>query len=92
MTCSKGLRLDAWLHRVRFCGSRAIAAKTIRDGVRVNGVRTTRNSRMVHLGDQITFVHGNRVCMVRVRKLPDRRVSTQRANEMYVDLSFERTA
>lgn len=81
------LRLDKWLWQARFFKSRSLAAELIETGhVRVNGTRVTRPGRDVGEGDTLTFPQGNRIRLVRVLALGQRRGPAPEAQGLYLDL------
>lgn len=86
------LRLDKWLWQARFFKSRGLAAELIEAGhVRVNGTRVTRPSRDVGAGDTLTFPQGNRIRLVRVLSLGQRRGPAPEAQGLYLDLDATAT-
>ncbi len=81
------LRLDKWLWQARFFKSRGLAATAIEAGtVRVNGIRVTRPGRDVTEGDTLTFAQGNRIRVIRVLALGQRRGPAPEAQDLYTDL------
>jgi ribosome-associated heat shock protein Hsp15 len=81
------LRLDKWLWQARFFKSRSLAAGVIEAGsVRVNGTRVSRPGRDVGEGDTLTFPQGNRIRVVRILALGQRRGPATEAQGLYVDL------
>ena len=81
------LRLDKWLWQARFFRSRSLAAGVIEAGsVRVNGTRVSRPGRDVGAGDTLTFPQGNRIRVVRILALGQRRGPATEAQGLYVDL------
>jgi ribosome-associated heat shock protein Hsp15 len=81
------LRLDKWLWQARFAKSRSLAAALIDAGsVRVNGIRVTRPGRDVTPGDTLTFPQGNRIRLVRILALGQRRGPAFEAQALYLDL------
>ena len=68
------LRLDKWLWQTRFFKTRTLAAEVVSKGkVRVNGRRVTKPATTVRVGDVLTFAQGDRVRVIRVTGLPERR-------------------
>lgn len=87
------LRLDKWLWQARFFKSRGLAAEMIEAGsVRVNGTRVSRPGRDVTEGDTLTFPQGNRIRVVRVTALGQRRGPATEAQGLYVDLDPQAVA
>jgi ribosome-associated heat shock protein Hsp15 len=81
------LRLDKWLWQARFFKSRGLAVEAIETGsVRVNGTRISRPGRDVTPGDTLTFPQGNRIRVVRVIALGQRRGPAPEAQALYLDL------
>jgi len=81
------LRLDKWLWQARFYKSRSLATALIAEGhVRVNGIRATRPSREVTVGDVLTFPQGGQIRLVRVLALGERRGPASEAEVLYADL------
>jgi ribosome-associated heat shock protein Hsp15 len=81
------LRLDKWLWQARFFKSRSLAAEVIEAGhVRVNGTRISRPGRDVGEGDTLTFPQGNRIRLVRILSLGQRRGPATEAQALYRDL------
>lgn len=82
-----GLRLDKWLWQARFFKSRTLASSAVEGGsVRVNGTRVTRPGRDVTTGDTLTFPQGNRIRVVRILALGQRRGPAVEAQSLYLDL------
>lgn len=81
------LRLDKWLWQARFFKSRSLAAEVVETGhVRVNGTRVSRPGRDIAQGDTLTFPQGNRIRVVRILALGQRRGPATEAQELYRDL------
>jgi ribosome-associated heat shock protein Hsp15 len=81
------LRLDRWLCYARLYKTRGLAAQMVERGkVRVNGVKVSRPSRGVGYGDVLTVVQGQRVRVLRVLGLPERRGPAAEAQAFYDDL------
>ena len=85
---ARKLRLDKWLWQDRFFKSRGLAAEVIEAGhVRVNGTRITRPGRDVTEGDTLTFPQGDRIRVVRILALGQRRGPAPEAQALYLDLN-----
>ncbi|MEL7214503.1 MAG: RNA-binding S4 domain-containing protein [Pseudomonadota bacterium] len=82
-----GIRLDKWLWYCRFFKTRALAAKAVTSGARVNGVRLSKASALVRPGDEITFKQARSVRYVRVEALGERRGPAPEAQTLYTDLA-----
>ena len=81
------IRLDKWLWQARFFKSRALAAKAVGEGVRVNGTRTTTAARAIGPGDVLTFSAGERVRIVKLLACGTRRGPAPEAQALYEDMS-----
>jgi ribosome-associated heat shock protein Hsp15 len=81
------LRLDRWLWQARFFRSRVDAVAEITSGhVRINGQKTKKPGHVLRAGDALTFVQADRVRVVRVAALGQRRGPAAEAQELYIDL------
>lgn len=81
-------RLDKWLWCARFCKTRAVATALIEAGrVRVNGERVHKAHYAVRQGLMLTFPQGQRIRVVRVIGMAERRVSAPDAAGLFEDLS-----
>ena len=81
------LRLDKWLFAARFFKSRELASALVADGhLRLNGVPCAKPAHGVAVGDVLTFVQANRVRVIRVLALAQRRGPASAAQALYVDL------
>lgn len=80
------MRLDKWLWYARFLKTRSLASQFVKAGkVRINGVRTSRASALIHIGDVLTFPlnrplpqHTEKkreayICIVEITHLPHQR-------------------
>lgn len=82
------LRIDKWLWHARFYKTRSLAAKQVSSGhVRVNGIKATKPSQNVSVGDVLTFSQGSHVRVVQVEALSDRRGPAPEAQALYLDKS-----
>ena len=82
------MRADRLFCYLRFTRSRSLAQDLIEGGtVRCNGIRMTRTSHPVQPGDVLTFPFGNRVRVVEVLELPDRRAGAARAASFYREVN-----
>ena len=80
------LRLDKWLWQARFFKTRSLAARVVGEGrVRLNGERVTKPAQPVMPGDALTFPQGDRVRVVEVVALGDRRGPAAEAQALYDD-------
>lgn len=83
------LRVDKWLWRARFFKTRALAAKAVAKGFRVNGERTAKAHARVRPGDALTFRQAQRVRVIRVLDVGERRGPAPEARALYEDLAPE---
>jgi ribosome-associated heat shock protein Hsp15 len=81
------LRIDRWLWQARFFRSRATAAEQVAAGnLRVNGQRISKPGYVIGSGDVLTFAQGDRIRLIRVLELGQRRGPSQEALALYEDL------
>lgn len=81
------LRLDKWLWQARFFKSRGLSAEMVESGhCRVNGNRVRKSGHGIGEGDVLTFVQAERVRVVRVTALGERRGPATEALLLYIDL------
>lgn len=82
-------RIDKYLWYVRLAKSRSAAQAMAERGImRLNGRRVDRAHCAVRVGDLLTLAHGDRVRVVRVQRLPDRRGSAAEAADCYEELQL----
>ena len=80
------MRLDKWLWHARFFKSRGGAsAYTAAGHVRVNGIRQTRSSARIRVGDTLTFALHGHVRVVEIIALSARRGPAVEARALYHD-------
>jgi ribosome-associated heat shock protein Hsp15 len=80
-------RLDIWLCNARFFKSRSLAAETVSAGhCRVNGQRQSKPGHAIAPGDVLTFPQGNRIRLIRVQALGDKRGPFSTAQGLYADM------
>lgn len=78
------MRIDRLLCNLRFLRTRTLAAALVRTGhLRRNGVRVTRPSQEVSIGDILTVPLGNSVSLIEVLALPERRGPAPDARACY---------
>lgn len=83
------LRLDKWLFHARFFKSRDLAQDCIENGhLRLNAQRCQKPGHGLAIGDVLTFPQGNRIRVIRVLSLSDRRGPAVQAQALYVDLDL----
>ena len=81
------LRLDKWLWQARFFKTRGLAAEMVESGhLRLNGQRTGKPGHAVAEGDVLTFPQGDRIRLIRVLALGERRGPAVEAVTLYLDL------
>ena len=84
---NKKIRLDKWLWQARFFKSRSLCAEMVEGGhCRVNGNRVRKPGHGLCEGDVLTFVQADRVRLVRVTALGQRRGPSSEAQLLYIDL------
>jgi ribosome-associated heat shock protein Hsp15 len=81
------VRLDKWLWFARFFKTRSLAARTVAEGVRVNGARVTKPATELRPGDVVTFAQGAQTRVVRVEAPGVRRGPAPEAATLYDDLA-----
>ena len=82
-----GMRVDKWLFCARVTKTRSEAARLVEAGaVRINRVKVRKPATTVHVGDVITLVRHQRVRVVRILALSDRRVSARLVPGLLEDL------
>lgn len=81
-------RLDKWLWHARVTKTRTLAQKLVESGaVRVNGQRTLATDHRVGPGDGLTLQLHNRLRVLRILGLAERRGPAQLAASLYEDIS-----
>lgn len=84
---SPTLRIDKYLWFTRLANSRTSAQKLAEEGhIRINGRRVERSHTIVRPGDLITFPYGQKVRVVRVSSLPQRRGPAPEAQACYEEI------
>jgi len=82
-------RLDKWLWRARFVKSRNQAAKLVEEGcVRINRQRVVKASAMVKVGDVLTATIHDRVRVIEVAGIGERRGPASEARLLYNERSI----
>ena len=85
---SESQRIDKWLWHARVVKTRTLAAGLVTGGhVRVNRARVSKPSQTVGPGDVITVGINNRVVVLRIEGIGDRRGPASEAATLYSDLS-----
>ena len=80
------LRIDKWLWHTRFFKTRALAAKAVAAGVRINGARSDKTHALVRPGDVLTFKQARRVRIIKVLGISERRGPATEAATLYEDM------
>lgn len=81
------MRIDRLLCTLRFTRTRSAAQALVEQGhIRRNGERVTRGAQDVRIGDVLTIPLGNRVRLVEILALPERRGAPREAQACYRDL------
>lgn len=84
----ESLRLDKWLWFARLCKTRTQATALCRSGqVRVNRSPVRKPNHALRPDDVLTFPLGQRIRVVRVIALGERRGPAREAQTLYEDLS-----
>ncbi|SHI61488.1 RNA-binding S4 domain-containing protein [Wenxinia saemankumensis] len=82
------LRIDKWLWQARFFKTRSLAAKVVAEkGVRIDGQKVTKPSAGVRPGAMLTFPQAERIRVVKVLALGERRGPAPEAQALYEDHS-----
>ncbi|MCK6443864.1 RNA-binding S4 domain-containing protein [Elstera cyanobacteriorum] len=85
-----GMRLDKFLWAARFFKSRTLAAGLLKEGrVRVNRRLVDKAHVTVRIGDVLTFPQADRIRVVRVVALDEKRGPAPVAQTLYEDLANE---
>lgn len=78
------MRVDRLLVNLRFLRTRSLAARLIETGhLRRNGLRILRASQDIAVGDVLTIPLGDRVRLVEVLSLPEKRGPAREAQACY---------
>ena len=84
------MRIDRYLHCIRLVKSRTLAQAIIDTGhVRVDGKRVEKPSEPVKIGSTIALPLHDRVRVLRVLSLPDRRGPAAEARTCYEELGVD---
>lgn len=88
MSAEPTQRLDKWLWQARFFKTRSLATKIVAAGkVRVDGTPVSKAARAVGPGMVLTFPQGDRVRVVRILGIGERRGPATEAQALYEDLT-----
>ncbi|MDP2801795.1 MAG: RNA-binding S4 domain-containing protein [Phreatobacter sp.] len=84
------LRIDKWLWFARVVKTRSAATALCTDGsVRLNGTRVDHAHKAVRVGDVVTVAVGDRIKVLKIVSLAERRGPYAEAQHIYEDLSPE---
>ena len=84
------MRLDRYLHCIRLVKSRTLAQALIATGhVRIDGKRVEKPSEEVRVGSVVAFPLRDKVRVLRVLGLPQRRGSATEARACYEELGID---
>ena len=82
------LRLDKWLWQARFFKGRGDAADMVAEGyLRLNGAHCTKPGHALAVGDVLTFPQGNRIRVIRVQEIGQRRGPASEAQMLYDEIN-----
>jgi ribosome-associated heat shock protein Hsp15 len=82
------LRIDRFLHCIRLVKSRTLAQAVIETGhVRIDGKRVEKSSEEVRVGSIVALPLHDRVRVLKVLSLPQRRGPAAKALQCYEELS-----
>jgi ribosome-associated heat shock protein Hsp15 len=85
---SESLRIDKWLWHARVVKTRTLAAGLVTGGhVRLNRARISKPSQMVHPGDVVTVTLRERILILKIEAVGERRGPASEAATLYTDLS-----
>ncbi len=84
------MRIDRYLHCIRLVKSRSLAQSVIDGGrVRIDGKRVVKASEPVRVGSTIALPLRDRVRVLRVLALPERRGPAAEARTCYEELGVD---
>ena len=85
-TGPQSMRVDKWLWHARFFKTRTLATKLVAAGnIRINGVKQSRASANLRVGDVLTFPLHTHVRVIEVVALSVRRGPAVEAQALYID-------
>jgi ribosome-associated heat shock protein Hsp15 len=86
------VRIDRYLHCIRFVKSRTLAQGLIETGhVRIDGRRVEKSSEEVRVGNVVAFPLHGRVRILKILSLPERRGPAAEARLCYEELGVDGT-
>ena len=84
----KTLRLDIYLHYIRIFKTRTIATKfVLTNRLRVSGHVTQKPHKMISIGDVLTMTINDRIKILKVLDIPNRRGSYPESLYFYEDIT-----
>ncbi|UTW55398.1 RNA-binding S4 domain-containing protein [Kordiimonas sp. SCSIO 12610] len=87
-TSSDQIRLDKWLWYARFFKTRSLASKICKARkIRINGIVSSKASATVKVGDVLTFPKADKIKIVKIEDIGQRRGPAPEAQALYTDLS-----
>lgn len=87
------IRVDKWLWQARFFKTRGLAAGLAGSGrLRINSEHVAKPAQTVRPGDVLTFPQGDRIRVIRVEALGQRRGPATEAQGLYTDLDAAKSA
>lgn len=82
------IRIDKWLWHARFFKTRTLAQSQVTAGkIRVNSERISKANHSVKPGDVLTFVKADKVLIIEIVQIANRRGPASEAQTLYNDLS-----
>ncbi len=80
----KKQRLDQWLVFARFVKTRSLAANIISHGkLRINGKAVIKSHHRIQIGNEISFIHLDRLYHIKVLSLPQKRISPSEKESVF---------
>ena len=81
-------RIDKWLWHARLARTRTLASRLVADGhLRINGKKIDKAHHAIREGDVLTFALPDRVRVIRVLGLSNRRLGPALARGLYEELA-----
>ena len=84
----KTIRLDIYLYYIRIFKSRSLASKFISSNrLRVSGQVTQKPHKLISLGDVLTMIINDKIKILKVLDIPNRRGSYSESLNFYEDIA-----
>ena len=84
----KTIRLDIYLYYIRIFKSRSLASKFISSNrLRVSGQVTQKPHKLISLGDVLTMIINDKIKILKVLDIPNRRGSYSESLNFYEDIT-----